>query len=75
VEGIPPDTPIFSLDYEGQKKRPPPDPACASLYTYLGTSYRGGPSAILIDRQINILTGRDVDRLRSDYAMDRVNID
>jgi hypothetical protein len=74
VEGIAPDTPVLQIDYEGRKNRPPVDPACASLYEYSGTSFRGGPGAMVLDRQVGVLTGRSIDRLRGDYAVERVEI-
>lgn len=74
VEGISPDIPVMQIDYENRKGRPPVDPACAPLYDYLGTSFRGGPGAMVIDRQISALTGKSIDRLRGDYALERVEI-
>ena len=74
VEGISPDTPVTQIDYEHRRNRPPVDPACAPLYDYLGTSFRGGPGAMVLDRQISALTGKSIDRIRGDYALDRVEI-
>jgi hypothetical protein len=74
VEGLPPDTPVLRIDFENRKNRPPVDPACAPLYDYLGTSFRGGPAAMVIDRQISALTGKGIDGLRGAYALDRVDI-
>jgi len=74
VEGISAGTPVMLIDYENRKNRPPIDPACAPLYEYLGSSFRGGPGAMVLDRQIGALTGRSIDRLRGDYAVERVEI-
>ena len=67
-------TPVMQIDYENRKNRPPVDPACAPLYEYLGSSFRGGPGAMVLDRQIGALTGRGLDRIRGDYAVERVEI-
>jgi hypothetical protein len=74
VEGISPDTPVTQIAYENRTTRPPVDPACAPLYDYLGTSFRGGPGAMVLDRQISALTGRSIDRIQGDYALDSVEI-
>ena len=74
VEGISAGTPVMQIDYENRKNRPPVDPACAPLYEYLGSSFRGGPGAMVLDRQIGALTGRSIDRIRGDYAVERVEI-
>ena len=74
IEGIPAGTPVTQIDYENRKNRRPVDPACAPLYEYLGSSFRGGPGAMVLDRQIGALTGRSIDRIRGDYAVERVEI-
>jgi hypothetical protein len=74
VEGIASDTPVVSLDYEGRNNQPAPDPVCAPFSTYLGTAFRGGPAAMVLDRQIVALTGKSVDGLRGDYALANVEI-
>lgn len=74
VEGIAPDTPTLALEYQGRKNPPKPDDVCAPLSTYLGTAFRGGPAAMVLDRQIVALTGKNVDGLRGDYALDRAEI-
>jgi hypothetical protein len=74
VEGIPAGTPVIQIDYENRNNRPPANPGCAPLYEYLGSSFRGGPGAMVLDRQIGALTGRSIDRLRGDYAVERVEI-
>jgi hypothetical protein len=53
-----------SFDYEGRRNRPPVDPACAPLHDWLGTSFRGGPGAQALDRQILALTGKGIDGIR-----------
>jgi hypothetical protein len=75
IEGIPPDTPVIQIDYESRPNRPAVGPECAPLHRYLGTSFRGGPGAMALDRQITALTGKNVDRLRGDYALGSVEID
>lgn len=74
IEGISSATPVMQIDFENRKKRPPVDPACAPLYDYLGTSFRGGPGAMVLDRQISALTGRSINRIRGDYAVERAEI-
>jgi hypothetical protein len=74
VEGVAPDTPVLRVDFENRKNSPPVDPSCAPLYGYLGASFRGGPAAMVIDRQISALTGKSIDGLRGAYALDRVEI-
>jgi hypothetical protein len=74
VEGVASDTPMLVADFEGRKNRPPPDQLCAPLSSYLGTAFRGGPAAMVLDRQIVALTGKNVDGLRGDYALERVEI-
>jgi hypothetical protein len=74
VEGIGPDTPVFPVELRSRKRRPAPGSPCALLYDYLGTSYRGGPAAIVLNLQINALTGRDVDAIRGGYALSEVEI-
>ena len=39
-----------------------------------GTSFRGGPAALAIDRQVSALTGKSVDRLRGDFSLGSVEI-
>lgn len=75
IEGISLDTPVIQIDYEGRTKFPSSSPECAPLYAYLGTSYRGGPGAMVMDRQITALTGKSIDRLRGNYALGSVEID
>lgn len=74
VEGIAPETPTLALEFQGRKTPPKPDDVCAPLSNYLGTAFRGGPAAMVLDRQIVALTGKNVDGLRGDYALERVEI-
>jgi hypothetical protein len=74
VEGVAPDTPVFAVELRSRQIRPAPGSACAPLYGYLGTSFGGGPAAMVLDRQINALTGRDINGMRGGYALDRVEI-
>jgi len=75
VEGIAPDTPVIQIDYEGRKNRPPVGPECAPLHAYLGSGFRGGPGALVLDRQITALTGKGINRLRGDYGVGSIEID
>ena len=74
IEGISPNTPVVQIDYESQRKRPAVSPACAPLYAYLGSSFRGGASAMVIDRQVSALVGKGLDGIRGDYALSSVEI-
>jgi len=74
VEGIASDTPVLALELRSRKNAPKPDDVCAPFSNYLGTAFRGGPAALVLDRQIAAVTGRNVDGLRGDYALDRVEI-
>jgi hypothetical protein len=74
VEGIPADTQVLALEFQDRKTPPRSGDVCAPFSTYLGTAFRGGPAAMVLDRQIAALTGRHVDGLRGDYALDRVEI-
>jgi hypothetical protein len=74
VEGLDPDTPIFPVELRSRQNRPASGSACAPLYDYLGTSYDGGPAAIVLNRQINALTGRDVDAIRGGSALRQVEV-
>ncbi|WNV07952.1 hypothetical protein [Tardiphaga sp. 709] len=74
VEGLAPDVPMTVIDYEGRKKRLAPDTACAPFWTYLGTAYNGGPEAMVLDRQVMALTGKQLDGLRGAYALNSAEI-
>jgi hypothetical protein len=75
IEGIASDTPVIQIDHESRKNRPPVSRECEPLYGYLGSSFRGGPGAMVMDRQITALTGKSIDRLRGGYALGSVEID
>jgi hypothetical protein len=74
VEGLHPDTPVVMAGYEGRQQRAKPDPACARFYDYLGTAYDGGPDALVLDRQVQALTGRSLDGLRGAYKLKAAEI-
>jgi hypothetical protein len=74
VEGVHPDTPTLNMDWQRRNERPLPAPDCASVSGYLGTAYNGGPAAMLLDRQIQALTGRNIDSLRGAYKLREVII-
>ena len=76
VEGVPPDTPIVNLDFKTRGNRPPAAvaPTCAPLHGYLGVFYRGGPAAMVLDRQISALTGKNVDRLSRSHELDSIEL-
>ncbi|MBR1124638.1 hypothetical protein JQ628_24155 [Bradyrhizobium lablabi] len=73
VEGIPPDTPVINLYYRGRNNRLPAASVCAPLQDYLG-AYSGGPAAIVLDRQISALTGKNIDKLRFSHELDSIEI-
>jgi hypothetical protein len=64
VDGVDPKTPIVVADHEGRSSRLRPDTACEWAHRYNGTSFRGGPSAQVLSRQVEALTGRTLDGLR-----------
>jgi hypothetical protein len=72
VEGIGPDTPVINADHEGRGSRPKPTPACAALQSWIGSAYRGGADALVLDRQVLALTGRNLDSLRGAYRLKHV---
>ena len=74
VEGLDPDTPIVVAGYEGRQQRPKPDLDCARFHGYFGTAYDGGPDALVLDRQVQALTGRSLDGLRGAYKLKAAEI-
>ena len=66
--------PVRSLDWQGRAARPAVDRACAPFSGYLGTAYNGGPAAMVLDRQVQALTGRALDGLRGAYKLKDVII-
>ena len=74
VEGVAPSTPVIATGYDGQALRPKPDPACAPYHGYLGTAYRGGPDALVLDRQVKVLAGGSLDSLRGAYSLKEAEI-
>jgi hypothetical protein len=69
VEGLAPGTPVVSADHEGRAARPTPDPACARVQSWMGSAYHGGPDAIVLDRQVLALTGRNLDGWRGAHSL------
>ena len=69
VEGIAPGTPVVNADHEGRQGRPKPSPECTRFQSWIGSSYRGGPDALALDRQVLALTGRHLDGLRGAYRL------
>jgi hypothetical protein len=74
LEGVHPDTTVIATSHDGATQRPKPERACAPFYGYLGTAYQGGPDALLLDRQVEALTGRNLDGLRGAYRLKDVEI-
>jgi hypothetical protein len=74
VEGLPPGTPIVAADAESNRGIARSNPTCAPFNTYLGTAFRGGPGALVLDRQTEALTGRTLDGLHAAYSFDEVEI-
>ena len=74
VEGIDPNIPVIVADYEGRNDRPKPNSGCEWAHRYNGTGFRGGPSAMVLSRQVEVLTGRTLDGLRGGYALNSVEI-
>jgi hypothetical protein len=74
VEGLAPETPVAITDYEGRDSRPKQPQACYPVQTSHGSAYRGGPEALLFDRQVLALTGRNLDGLRGAYKLKTVAV-
>ena len=74
VEGIAPETPVVSVDHEGRASRPNPAPVCARMQSWLGGGYHGGPGALVLDRQVLALTGRNLDGLRGSYRLKEAKV-
>src|SRR5262249_4103325 len=58
VEGLAPDTPVMSTDIESLGNDRAAAPACIRMRSGIGGAYRGGPDALVFDRQVQALTGR-----------------
>ena len=74
VEGVDPDTPVFALNPGARQTWTSPGSPCAPLYQFTGTGFRGGPAALVLNRHVNALTGRDVDAMRGGYSLGEVEI-
>jgi hypothetical protein len=74
VEGLAPGTPVVIADHEGRASRPKSSPLCARFQFWMGGAYRGGPDALVLDRQVFALTGRKLDGLRGAYRLRTVNV-
>ncbi len=79
VEGVPPDTPMVSLDWVGRGKRAQVAAHCDlvhnnALRDSLGANYEPGPRAVLLDRQVHAVTGRSLDGFRGAYRMKEADI-
>jgi hypothetical protein len=74
VDGIQPDTPIIAVDHETVSRRPEIAPPCRAFHGYVTSGYREGPDRMLLDRQVQALTGRNIDRARGDYKIRDVEI-
>jgi hypothetical protein len=60
VEGLAPDIPLVMTDYKTLSATPP----CRHLWSSGMEAYRGGPDAMIFDRQVQALTGRSLETLR-----------
>ena len=49
-------------------------PVCASLQDYLGANFRGGPGAMVLDRQISALIGKNIDKLSGSQELDSIEL-
>jgi hypothetical protein len=74
VEGVDPDTPVVKTDWRGGVNRRSPPPECEPVYEYLGRPFMGGPAAMLLDRQVQAWTGRNLDGLRGAHRLKDVEI-
>jgi hypothetical protein len=72
VDGIHPDTAVVKAEWQNRNSQAKPAPECAPLADYLGTAFRGGPEAMLLDRQVQALTGRELDALQGAYKLKEV---
>src|SRR5262249_36605699 len=72
VEGIAQGVPVMNV--EGRAGRPETVPACRPLQSWLGTAYKGGPDALVLDRQVQALTGRQLDSLRGAYRLNEITV-
>jgi hypothetical protein len=73
VEGVP-DEKVISDVLEGNPDRAKPAPGCAPMRAWHSSAYRGGPDALVFDRQLLALTGRNLDGLRGAYKLKTVEV-
>jgi hypothetical protein len=70
VEGLVPGTPVMMSDNESRRSAAP---ACRGMWAGGGSgAYRGGPEAMVFDRQVQALTGRSLESLRGAYKLKSV---
>lgn len=74
VEGIDAATPVLVVDHDGRASRAQPARDCEWAYRYNGTGFRGGPAAMVLSRQVELLTGKPLDGLRGAYALNSAEI-
>lgn len=74
VDGVHPDTPIVKTEFQTRNNGPKPTAECAPFAEYLGTPFNGGPAAMLLDRQVQALTGRELDGLQGGYKLKEVEV-
>jgi hypothetical protein len=72
VQGIAPETPVINADYHSLTTQPKPTPSCLAHFFSSSSAYRGGPDALVLDRQVLALTGRTLDGLRGAYHLKEV---
>jgi hypothetical protein len=69
VEGLGPDTPVVMTDNESRRSAAP---GCMRILGAGSGAYRGGPDAMVFDRKVQALTGRNIESLRGAYALKSV---
>jgi hypothetical protein len=66
VEGLAPDTPVMTTDHGTWRSAAPP---CMRMWSASAGAYREGPDAMVFDRQVQALTGRNLDSLRGAHTL------
>lgn len=74
VDGIDPNMPVIGLDAATRQLLAKADPACGPLFEQGRGAIRGGPDALLLDRQIRALAGRGLDGLTGALRASRVDL-
>ncbi|MFL6795817.1 MAG: hypothetical protein ACJ8F3_00220 [Xanthobacteraceae bacterium] len=72
VEGVPDS--LVIADELSRPKRTIPAPECGSMRSWHSAVYRGGPDALVFDRQVRALTGRNLDGLYGSYSLKAVTV-